>query len=136
MTPPRSLRPCPHPGCMELVRGPGRCEKHQPKPFSTVNKDRPSFSQRGYGRRWAAARAQWLRDRPLCGQRFSGRSTEHSACAREGRAVLARQLDHIVPHAGPDSPSFWDPNNWQSLCARCHAAKSAREGNAAKRGAP
>ena len=34
-------------------------------------------------------------------------------------------MDHAEPHDG--SPEqFWDTENWQSLCAECHNAKSAR----------
>lgn len=48
-----------------------------------------------------------------------------SRCYDEKRTVLAEQVDHVVPHRG-DPVLFWDVlNNWQSLCARCGARKSA-----------
>jgi len=132
--PQRPLMQCSWPGCPKLTHDrPARCEKHKPQAFGSVQKDRGSFAARGYTRAWAKARAQWLRERPLCGMRFDGsRSPEHSMCTRAGRAVLATQVDHIRLVTGPDDAGFMDPNNWQSICGSCHAAKSAREGNAAK----
>ena len=35
-------------------------------------------------------------------------------------------LDHIVPHRGMPH-LFWDQDNWQGLCIRCHGIKTARE---------
>jgi 5-methylcytosine-specific restriction protein A len=33
-------------------------------------------------------------------------------------------VDHVIPHKG-DRALFWDEaNNWQALCARCHALKT------------
>jgi 5-methylcytosine-specific restriction protein A len=40
--------------------------------------------------------------------------------------VAATVVDHIVPHKG-DKVKFWDSSNWQSLCKRCHDAKTATE---------
>jgi len=74
---------------------------------------------RGYTRRWKKYRAGWLRKHPLCGDRLTGRSAEHSSCARAGRAVAGTDVDHIIPHRG-DMGLFWDPENHQSLCGTCH----------------
>jgi len=46
-----------------------------------------------------------------------------SQCYLERRDTPATQTDHIVPHRG-DMGVFWDPKNWQSLCAECGARKS------------
>ena len=61
-----------------------------------------------YGRRWARARADFLASSPLC-----------AYCLRQGRMTVAEVVDHIRPHKG-DEALFWNPANWQSLCASCH----------------
>ena len=77
---------------------------------------RLSAAKRGYGRRWRKVRAGFLRAHPLCAR-----------CERAGRVVEATVVDHIEPHRG-DRRKFWDPANWQSLCAPCHdGAKQAEE---------
>jgi 5-methylcytosine-specific restriction protein A len=49
-----------------------------------------------------------------------------SRCFEEGRIRQAVQIDHVVPHKG-DQRLFWDSDhNWQSLCASCGTAKSAK----------
>jgi 5-methylcytosine-specific restriction protein A len=136
--PQRSLRPCPHPGCPNLVRQ-GRCSKHsaqhkKAKAFRGTDNDRPSFARRGYTRAWASARLAWLRQHPLCGDRVGGRFPEHSSCTREGRAVEAGVVDHIRRHEG-NLELFWDEGNWQSLCTRCHAVKTSMEMNAVRQAA-
>jgi 5-methylcytosine-specific restriction enzyme A len=77
---------------------------------------RPSASARGYGARWRRARRAFLTRHPLC-----------AACQGHGRLMPATTVDHVVPHRG-DQALFWDQANWQSLCRRCHDAKTAREG--------
>lgn len=69
---------------------------------------RQSAARRGYDRRWAAARAYYLREHPLC--RY---------CAELGRTTIATVVDHKIPHKG-DLRLFWDRENWQSLCKLCH----------------
>jgi len=49
----------------------------------------------------------------------------HPVCAMCQHEV-ATELDHVMRHRG-DSGLFWDQNNWQGLCARCHGIKTARE---------
>lgn len=58
-------------------------------------------------RAWKAARAAFLRENPVC--RFCGKPL------RGADAIV----DHIIPHKG-DLRLFWDPQNWQPLCKRCH----------------
>lgn len=81
--------------------------------------DRRSASERGYGHAWQKLRAKALeRDKGLCQQ-----------CLRDGRTVVAKDVDHIVPkHRGGTD----DLGNLQSLCSPCHQAKTAREGKAAR----
>ena len=38
----------------------------------------------------------------------------------------ATVVDHIIPHKG-DMDIFWDEDNWQPLCKRCHDQKTATE---------
>jgi 5-methylcytosine-specific restriction protein A len=61
--------------------------------------------------RWTTIRAGVLtRDQWQCQLRY------------DGCQILATEVDHIQP--GDDHT----PANLQSVCARCHATKSAREG--------
>lgn len=38
----------------------------------------------------------------------------------------AEVTDHIIPHRG-GIDLFWNRDNWQSLCKRCHDRKTAME---------
>ncbi len=66
-------------------------------------------------KRWRSARAWYLRHNPLC-----------VTCEKEGRLITAKVVDHIVPRKG-DFKLFWDIENWQGLCVRCHNRKTATE---------
>lgn len=61
-----------------------------------------------YGRKWNVVRLHHLAREPYC--RF------HLA---QGVRVIATVVDHIIEHKG-DPVLFWDPDNRQSLCERCH----------------
>ena len=66
-------------------------------------------------RRYGTARARFLAANPLCAE-----------CGRGGVVKAAVELDHIEPVA--DAPDrFWDQENWQGLCEKCHTAKTAGE---------
>lgn len=73
----------------------------------------PGATPRQRGRPWARRRAAWLREHPLCAH-----------CLQAGRVRAAAEVDHVVPlqHGGQD-----DDSNLQSLCADCHAIKTAGE---------
>lgn len=73
-----------------------------------------SASERGYDSRWQKAREGWLRAHPLC-----------VMC---DRATPATVVDHKVAHRG-DKVLFWDKNNWQSLCKKCHDSHAQRRDN-------
>ena len=130
-------RPCPYPGCGVLVDGGGHCARHKVQRQRMIDANRASSNARGYTSRWRKARAGWLRKHPLCGDRASAPSAEHSACVRTGRVCAATDVDHIKPHRG-DMSLFWDASNWQSLCGSCHSVKTACEdggfGNASTAG--
>jgi 5-methylcytosine-specific restriction protein A len=70
--------------------------------------------ERGYGASWTALRLAILsRDKYLC-----------QPCLTASRLTPATQVDHITPKAkGGDD----DPANLQSICADCHATKTAAE---------
>lgn len=104
---------CSYPGCTELVRGMGRCDRHRRRMRSESDQRRGSAASRGYGRRWRKAAATFLAEHPLC-----------AACQVEGRCEAAVVVDHVVPHRG-DVTLFWDIGNWQGLCKRHHDRKTA-----------
>ena len=58
-------------------------------------------------------------------KRILSRDRFCAQCRVEGRTTLSRELDHIER---PRSESeFWDPENAQGLCARCHGLKTRLE---------
>ena len=90
------------------------------RPFGKTTKRRPpdrraSAYARGYGPRWAKARAVFLARHPLC-----------RTCDAQGRVTAATDVDHVTPHRG-DQTLFWDESNWQPLCKACHSRKTASE---------
>jgi 5-methylcytosine-specific restriction endonuclease McrA len=62
----------------------------------------------GYGHTWTKLRRAYL--------------AAHPACAKCG--APARQVDHVIPLRDGGTHAW---GNLQSLCLRCHAAKSQRE---------
>lgn len=72
--------------------------------------NRPNARQRGYNRKWEAARKEWLAYHPTCNMRGGNANT----------------VDHKTPHRG-DQKLFWDWRNWQSLCAPCHNRHKQRQ---------
>jgi 5-methylcytosine-specific restriction protein A len=97
---------------------PRRPDTHRPARAAAQEEHqtpRASAAARGYDRRWRKARENYLREHPLC-----------VACKAEGKIVSATVVDHIKPHRG-DQLLMWDQSNWQPLCARHHAIKTARD---------
>lgn len=78
-------------------------------------------AERGYDYRWRKARAQFLKEHPLC-----------EYCEREGRVMAASVVDHRIPHRG-DQKVFWDTSGWVPLCPHCHNSVKQREEKAADR---
>lgn len=110
MTVRKPRRPCNHVGCRTLTDT-GLCGTHA----RDRDKWRGSASSRGYGHAWRKARAGYLRSHPLC-----------RVCRVDGKRTPANVVDHIIPHRG-DQDKFWDYDNWQALCKRCHDIKTATE---------
>jgi 5-methylcytosine-specific restriction protein A len=73
------------------------------------------YTQKMYNYKWHKARTNFLIDHPLC-----------IKCQKEGFIVSATVVDHIRPHKG-NLNLFWDENNWQPLCQRCHNKKTMEE---------
>lgn len=98
---------------------PNRAKQYRPhataKPTRPAGPKRASREERGYDWRWRRASKVFLRANPVCVE-----------CRSRGRAEAATCVDHIRPHKG-DQELFWDQENWQSLCFRCHNRKSAVE---------
>lgn len=87
---------------------------------------RKSAAQRGYDSKWRRESKAFL-GRPentLCRQ-----------CKARGLIIAAYQVDHIIPHRS-DPKLFWSRSNWQPLCERCGAEKSAREQASYRTGKP
>lgn len=102
-------RPCRYPGCPNLCDSGVYCREHSA--FSS-DRLRGNATERGYGSRWRAARGRFLRKHPLCAE-----------CLRQGKLSPATVVDHVIPHRG-NMQLFWDENNWQALCKRCHDQKT------------
>lgn len=111
--PNKPLHKCNKMGCNNLTRE-RFCETHQSEHFS-YDKKRGSSSQRGYDFKWQKERKTFLQNNPLCVN-----------CLKNNKYTPATVVDHIVPHKG-NSNLFWDTQNWQALCQRCHNIKTARE---------
>lgn len=71
---------------------------------------RPAARQRGYNHDWRKARLEHLAAYPDC-----------RMCA-----APATTVDHVIPHRG-DRALFWNRQNWQSLCTRCHNSVKQRQ---------
>lgn len=115
--PARPLRICRHAGCTTLTRDAyGLCPLHAEQAEvarRALDRARGSAAARGYGSAWRKLRVEVLRSEPLCRE-----------CAKQGRAVQATDVDHIVPRALGGSD---DRANLQPLCHACHSRKTARQ---------
>ncbi len=105
---PKSI--CSYPGCQALSHE-RYCDGHKKQ----VAKEHNASYGRTYNYRWRKASKAYLRESPLCVH-----------CERDGRLTPATEVDHIAPHGG-DMKLFWDKDNWQGLCRKCHSTKTALE---------
>lgn len=124
---------CEEPGCHALIdlrAGINRCPAHleaykareqqrrrKPRDRSkdTHEKWRGSARARGYDTTWDRYARSYLVQHPYC-----------AMCSKPHRPKLAELVDHIIPvEVAPER--FRDPDNHQSLCRSCHAAKSAED---------
>ena len=111
--------PCRAHRCPNLVTGramQGYCDRHSDQRSNWTHRvDRSgSTTSRGYGYKWRKLREQVLiRDGYLC-----------VMCAANNRHVQASDVDHIKRKADGGTDGL---DNLQSLCKRCHRAKTAKE---------
>ena len=111
----KTKHPCSKPGCPNLIpSGQKYCELHKPDPEPDTRPSRANGDWYNLAR-WKRLRKQILAREPFCRE-----------CMKEGRAVIATDVDHIVDHRG-DPELFWDPNGLQPLCHSCHSKKTGRE---------
>lgn len=93
--------------------------KHRPsrrvKETAAQSRERHGKRERNWlsTARWQRARAAFLAEYPLC-----------RSCQARGDLVTATVVDHIEPHRHKDAELFWNQENWQPLCARCHNSKT------------
>ncbi len=110
-------KPCRYSGCPNAHRNKGAyCDDHKKAKRRQDDKRRGSAHSRGYSYRWGQYSKSRLERLPLCVR-----------CLEQGNIKRAVITDHIVPHNGPNDPLFWDVDNHQSLCKRCHDIKTATE---------
>lgn len=104
-----ALRPCPVPGCPELVRQ-GRCADHA----RALDRNRPNLEARRWYQtpQWRALRAQVLHEEPCC-----------KVCLSRDEVTPSTDVDHMIPHQG-NPERFWDRNNLQGICKVCHGRKT------------
>jgi 5-methylcytosine-specific restriction protein A len=104
------MKYCAQPFCGAIVTR-GRCPLH-----TKTEHDRKNANIRRWYRspRWRALRAWKLSTEPQCPGGY-------------GRIFLCgaptTDVDHIDPHRG-NPARFWNPQNLQALCHRCHSAKT------------
>lgn len=102
---------CKFASCPELLDSPGYCPKH--RAFMGYASD--SWHYLYNNDRWRKYSKSYLNKHPLCVQ-----------CKQNKEITPSEVVDHIIPHRG-DKKLFWDPNNHQALCQRCHHEKTAQE---------
>lgn len=100
----RAATICRRPGCPERATRRGYCAEHAP--LAQPATPRPSAAAQGYGAKWRALRARYLKLHPMC---------EWGGCVE-----LATDVDHIIPktQGGTDA--------WENLQALCHPHHSRK----------
>lgn len=80
------------------------------------DRNRPSGGRRGYTKRWAAFRKNYLLQHPRC---------ESETCLQlpEWQRPVATDIDHI-DGCGRTGERAYDAANLQALCHSCHSRKT------------
>ena len=121
--PERALHPCAKRGCAGLTRQ-RFCDAHASlqREYETASLDRlreirkpPERSALYASSAWKLMRDWQLNRSPLCDE-----------CRKHGLAVAATDVDHVRAHRG-DRALFFDAENLQSLCRKCHHRKTMQE---------
>ena len=104
---------CKRLGCIEKGIGQGYCQAHRPKqePKKRVRTEAQRLYSTGW---WRRTRRIILARQPLCVN-----------CLMYNITTPSVDVDHIIEHRG-DHDLFYDINNLQGLCKRCHADKTNR----------
>ena len=113
--PTRRPKACQYAGCGAKSTDGYYCKQHRRHTQQERETRRQSSTARGYGYRWQQASKGFLKKHPLC-----------IRCAEQDQTTAAAVVDHVIPHLD-DKALFWDRNNWQPLCKRCHDIKTATE---------
>ena len=111
---------CKKSGCgRAAVPGKDYCEKHLNS--QQAQQSRKIFTERRKSRQWhnLYQSAEWRRR----SRDFLKRYPICFICGAPSTIT-----DHIVPHRG-DLSLFWNENNWQPMCQRCHSRKTMKENN-------
>lgn len=103
--------PCRHRGCKATTRNAGGyCDEHLTYHSGWRQKRKTEVDARYHTKRWQRLRLLVLHERPLCAE-----------CGKP-----AGHVDHI--RRAKAGGEFWDEDNLQPLCERCHMQKSQKEG--------
>jgi 5-methylcytosine-specific restriction enzyme A len=115
---------CPFPGCLGIVAQVGRyCHAH-----AHLQAERDQREKERATKRWDAHHEKidysWVWHDPRWRRMRAAQLKREPACRR--CSEQATTVDHITPHRGDPALAF-DPENLQSLCDRCSAAKSRED---------
>lgn len=118
--PRKPKKPCKAPGCRNLTEK-TYCEEHDKirlKSYKDYNRyKRDKDSEAFYNSSpWRKLSKEYRINHPLC-----------ELCLSIGIYTPAQMVDHIVPIR--QGGARLDESNLQSLCYRCHEAKSKKEGS-------
>lgn len=115
---------CRSSGCQRTaIEGKHYCSLHISKESSYGKRPAPQRKKSSqwhslyYTSRWRQTSREFLKKYPIC-----------FICG--GKATV---VDHIQPHRG-NLDLFYDDNNLQPLCQRCHSRKTLAENNYFKKG--
>lgn len=84
------------------------------KPSTTTGIANRPYDPFYHTNQWKVTSRMFIDGNPLC-----------AMCQKQGKLTPAKITDHIVPK--DLCPDPWDRSNWQPLCHKCHAVKSAKD---------
>jgi len=107
--------PCSYKGCAALIESGvgGKCEKHKRVENKRYNSSRTDAE---INKQYKTSR--WLRIRKYVLQRDLG-------LCQICKDAPAREIDHKIEVK--DGGDFWDMDNLQALCHKCHSIKTYEE---------
>jgi 5-methylcytosine-specific restriction protein A len=108
---------CSTPRCPNRATKGAKCSVHFVARRREVDQNRPSGGRRGYTKRWAAFRAEYLERHPRC-------VSDACSALPEWQQPVATDIDHI-DGCGRTGDRAYDETNLQALCHSCHSRKTA-----------